>query len=309
MKYARDITGLVGHTPLVRLNKVVDTGGNLVLAKLEQFNPCGSLKDRAALSMVDEAEQSGKLKPGGMIVEATSGNTGIALAFIAAARGYSLVVVMPDSMSVERQKLIGLFGGTVVLTPAHLGMQGSIDRAQKLIKESNNAFLVGQFDNPANPLAHEEHTAEEIFADTDGKVDVVVAGVGTGGTITGIAKRLKQRRPSVKIVAVEPAGSAVLSGREPGPHMIQGIGAGFVPEIMDVDLVDHIVPVSDEEALGWAKKLVTKEGILAGISSGAAACATHKFLARHKPDRATVVAVFPDTGERYLTLSAFAGRR
>lgn len=308
MKYAQDITQLVGNTPLVRLNNVIEAGSNLMLAKLEQFNPCGSVKDRPALSMIEDAEKHGRLKQGGTIIEATSGNTGIALAFIAAARGYRLIVVMPDSMSFERQKLFILFGARVELTQAHLGMQGAIDRAERLRDETPGSIIVGQFDNPANPQAHECTTAQEILDDTDGKVDVVVAGVGTGGTITGVARRLKKEKPSVMMVAVEPSGSSVLSGDAPGPHMIQGIGAGFVPSIMDMSLVDQTVKVSDAEAFLWVRNVIRTEGILVGISSGAALCGADKYLRSGKLEDKVVVVIFPDTGERYLSVSGFASQ-
>lgn len=306
MRYAEDITALIGNTPLVRINRVLAPGTNTVLAKLEQFNPCGSVKDRPALSMIVDAEKQGKLRKGGTIIEATSGNTGIALAFIAAARGYRLIVTMPDSMSRERQKLFVLFGARVELTQAHLGMQGAIDRARELHEKIPDSISIAQFDNPANPRAHESTTAREILADTDGKVDVVVAGVGTGGTITGLARGLKKENSAIQIVAAEPAGSSVLSGGSPGPHMIQGIGAGFVPAILDQSLVNETVTVTDNEAFQWARRIIREEGILCGISSGAALCATDKYLREKKAEKKVVVVILPDTGERYLSVTGFA---
>lgn len=302
MRYANDITGLVGRTPMVALSRLFGKG-NRVLAKLEQYNPCGSVKDRAALAMIQSAVEKGELRPGGTIIEATSGNTGIALAFIAAVRGYSLIVVMPDSMSIERRKLLAFFGAAVELTPAHLGMEGAIKKAGELHASLQDSFLVRQFDNPSNAAVHEDTTANEILQDTDGKVDVVVAGVGTGGTITGIARKVKKERPKARVVAVEPAACAALSGQPAGPHVIQGIGAGFVPSIMDRDLVDDIITVTDDEALQWMGRIVRQEGILAGISSGAAACGTDKYIKKHGLQGDTIVTVFPDTGERYLSIT------
>lgn len=305
MKYANDITELIGRTPLVKLNKLFSGNGNTVLAKLEQFNPCASVKDRAAFSMILDAERKGRLMPGGTIIEATSGNTGIALAFIAAVKGYTLIVIMPESMSIERRRLLAAFGARVELSPAHLGMKGAIDLAAKLNKEISGSFVVGQFDNPANAAIHEATTGQEIIADTDGKIDLFVAGVGTGGTITGVARSLKRHNSKIKIVAAEPIGSAVLSGHTCGPHMIQGIGAGFVPSIVDKSLIDEVITVADDEALTWTRDLIRKEGILAGISSGAAACAVGKYIKKHNVSGSTIVVVFPDTGERYLSLPMF----
>ncbi len=305
MKFARDITQLIGHTPMVRLNRLYGDKQNTVLAKLEQFNPCASVKDRAALSIIEDAEKKGRLKSGGTIIEATSGNTGIALAFIATVKGYSLIVVMPESMSIERRRLLAAFGARVELSPAHLGMKGAIDLARQLHKKIKGSLVAGQFDNQANPAIHETTTAEEILSDTDGKVDVLVAGVGTGGTITGVARRLKRHNSSIRIVAAEPTGSAVLSGRGCGPHMIQGIGAGFVPSIVDKNLIDEVVTVTDDEALSWTREVIRKEGVLAGISSGAAACAAGKYIKKHDLSGAIVVVIFPDSGERYLSVPMF----
>lgn len=307
MKYAKDITELVGVTPLVSLDRILGNSRNRVFAKLEQYNPCGSVKDRAALAMIEDAVEQGKLKPEGTIIEATSGNTGIALAFIAAARSYRLIVVMPDSMSVERRKLLGLFGAELELTPAHLGMEGAIRKAEELHASIPDSCLVRQFDNAANAEVHEKTTAVEILEDTDEKVDVIVAGVGTGGTITGVARKIKQIKPEVKIIAVEPSNCAALSGKLPGPHVIQGIGAGFVPSIMERELVDEVVTVTDDEAIEWMHRIVREEGILSGISSGAAACATEKYIRYAGLEGATIVTIFPDTGERYLSIGMVAG--
>ena len=302
MRYAEDITGLVGRTPLVALNRLFGSG-NRVLAKLEQYNPCGSVKDRAALAMIDSAVERGELVPYGTIIEATSGNTGIALAFIAAVRKYRLIVVMPDSMSIERRKLLAFFGAGTELTPAHLGMEGAIAKAEELHASLQGSFLVRQFDNPSNAEVHENTTANEILQDTDGGVNAIVAGVGTGGTITGIARKVKKELPSVKIVAVEPANCAALSGEPPGPHAIQGIGAGFIPSIVDRELIDEVVTVTDEDAMQWMQRVVLQEGILAGISSGAAACGTAAYIKNKGIQDSTIVTLFPDTGERYLSIT------
>jgi cysteine synthase len=306
VRIADDITKLIGHTPLVRLNKIIDSGSNLIAAKLEQFNPCSSVKDRPAISMIEDAERRGLLRPGATIIEATSGNTGIALAFIAAARGYPLIITMPDSMSVERRNLLKLFGVQLELTPAHLGMRGAIDRALEIKQKTNGAFLVSQFDNHANPAIHEETTAEEIWADTDGKVDIVVCGVGTGGTLTGVGRKLKARKPSVQMIAVEPAASAVLSGASCGAHVIQGIGAGFVPSVLDRKCIDTIVKVTNEMAFAFTRELIRREGILAGLSSGAVSAGTAQYLKAHPEVQSScIVLIFPDSGERYSSLPGF----
>lgn len=306
MRIAEDITKLIGHTPLVRLNKIIDSDSNLIAAKLEQFNPCSSVKDRPAISMIEDAERRGLLLPGATIIEATSGNTGIALAFIAAARGYPLIITMPDSMSVERRNLLKLFGVQLELTPAHLGMRGAIDRALEIKQKTQGAFLVSQFDNPANPTIHEETTAEEIWADTDGKVDIVVCGVGTGGTLTGVGRKLKARKPSVQMIAVEPAASAVLSGASCGAHVIQGIGAGFVPSVLDRSCIDAIVKVTNEMAFTFTRELIRREGILAGLSSGAVLAGTAQYLKAHPEVQSScIVLIFPDSGERYSSLPGF----
>jgi len=306
VRIAEDITKLIGHTPLVRLNRVIDAGSNLISAKLEFFNPCSSIKDRPALGMINEAEKQGLLKPGATIVEATSGNTGIGLAFIAAARGYRIIIVMPESMSIERKNLLKLFGVQVELTPARHGMKGSIERAVEIKKKIKGSFLISQFDNPANPAIHEATTAEEIWADTDGKVDIVICGVGTGGTLTGVGRKLKALKASIKMIAVEPASSAVLSGDTCGAHSIQGIGAGFIPSILEKKYIDAIVKVTNEDAFSFARELIRSEGILAGLSSGAVAAGTVQYLkANPEIQSSNIVLIFPDSGERYLSLSGF----
>jgi cysteine synthase A len=305
MKIADDITKLVGNTPLVRLNRIVSGLGATVAVKLEFFNPASSIKDRIGVAMIDAAEKAGKVKPGTVIIEPTSGNTGVALAFVCASRGYRLILTMPDTMSLERRSLLAALGAELVLTPGTEGMNGAIGKAEQLVKSTPNAFMPQQFKNPANPEAHRKTTAEEIWADTDGKVDVVVAGVGTGGTLTGIAEALKPRKPGLRIVAVEPAESPVLSGGKPGPHKIQGIGAGFVPEVFRPDLVDEIVQVSGTDAFATAKRLAREEGILGGISSGAAAWAALSVARKPGMEGRLVVAILPDTGERYLTTGLF----
>lgn len=305
MRIAEDITKLIGRTPLVRLNRVIDAGSNLISAKLEFFNPCSSIKDRPALGMINEAEKQGLLKSGATIIEATSGNTGIGLAFIAAARGYPLIIVMPESMSIERKNLLKLFGVQVELTPARHGMKGSIERAREIKKKIKGSFLVNQFDNPANPAIHEATTAEEIWADTDGKVDIVICGVGTGGTLTGVGRKLKALKASIKMIAVEPASSAVLSGDACGAHSIQGIGAGFIPSILK-KYIDAIVKVTNEDAFSFARDLIRSEGILAGLSSGAVAAGAAQYLKTNPQIQSSnIVLIFPDSGERYLSLSGF----
>jgi len=306
VRIAEDITKLIGHTPSVRLNRVLNTGSNLVSAKLEFFNPCASIKDRPALGMINDAEKQGVLKSGGTIIEATSGNTGIGLAFIAAARGYPIIIVMPESMSTERKNLLKLFGVQVELTPARHGMKGAIERAREIKKKIKGSFLVNQFDNPANPAVHEATTAEEIWEDTDGKVDIVLCGVGTGGTITGVGRKLKAYKASIKMIAVEPASSAVLSGDACGAHSIQGIGAGFVPSILEKKYIDAIVKVTNEDAFRFARELTRLEGILAGLSSGAVTAGANQYLKAHpEVQSSNIVLIFPDSGERYLSLSAF----
>jgi len=305
MRYFEEISATVGGTPLLRLRRMEGSESALVLAKLEFFNPSSSVKDRIAVNMVDAAERSGALKPGGTIIEPTSGNTGLGLAMVAASRGYKLIIAMPETMSVERRLLMEHFGAQIILTPGAEGMTGSVKKALELLKETPGAFMPQQFENPANPEAHEKTTAEEIWRDTDGKVDVFVAGVGTGGTLTGVGKVLKARKPGVKIVAVEPKSSAVLSGCPAGRHGIQGIGAGFVPDILDRRLIDEIVQVSDEDALVAAKALARKEGVLCGISSGANVHAALQLAKRPAFKGMNIVAIVCDTGERYLSTSLF----
>ncbi|MFO8013522.1 MAG: cysteine synthase A [Phycisphaerae bacterium] len=296
-----DITQTIGRTPLVRLRRVTDGAGGEVLAKIEAFNPCASVKDRIAVAMVDAAEAQGHLAEGGVLVEPTSGNTGVGLAFVAAARGYRLILTMPDTMSMERRHLLRIFGAELVLTPGAEGMPGAIRKAEEILHDTPGAFLPQQFRNPANPGIHRETTAEEIWNDTDGNVDVFVAGVGTGGTITGVGEVLKDRKPAVRIVAVEPEESPVLSGGDSGPHKIQGIGAGFVPQVLKTDLLDEVVQVTSDEARTMARRLVREEGILAGISCGAAVQAAVEVARRPENRGRQIVTVLPDTGERYLS--------
>jgi cysteine synthase A len=300
MHIADSLIDLVGGTPLVWLKGVVAPSGARVAAKLEFFNPAHSVKDRTGLAMVLAAERERRLRPGVTIVEPTSGNTGVALAWIAAVRGYRLILTMPESMSVERRKILGLLGAELVLTPAALGMDGAVRKAQEIAGELPQAFVPQQFNNPANPQIHRETTAEEIWKDTAGKVDIFVGGVGTGGTITGVGEALKARKPSVRVVAVEPASSPVLSGGAPGPHMIQGIGAGFIPAVYNREVVDEIVTVTNDDALGMVKRMAREEGILAGISSAAAAVAAIEIAGRPENAGKLLVVLFPDLAERYL---------
>ena len=302
---AVDITETIGNTPLVRLNRVTTGVGAEVVAKLESFNPLHSVKDRIGVAMITDAEASGKLKPGATIVEPTSGNTGIALAFTAAARGYHLILTMPETFSVERRQLLAILGAEIVLTPGGEGMGGAIRRAQEIADANPGYFMPQQFKNPANPEIHRLTTADEIWRDTGGKVDALVAGVGTGGTITGVAEELKKRKPSFKAFAVEPSASPVLSGGKPGPHKIQGIGAGFVPQVLRTDLIDEIIRVSNENAGIMARRLAREEGILAGISSGAATWAAVEIGKRSEMKGKLIVVVLPDTGERYLSTWLF----
>lgn len=305
MNIYEDITKTVGRTPLVRLNKLTKGLGATVLVKLESRNPLGSVKDRIGVAMIDAAEKAGLIKPETVIIEPTSGNTGIALAFVAAARGYKLVLVMPETMSIERRKLFKILGAEVVLTPGEKGMRGAVDHAEALAKETPNSFVPQQFKNAANPDAHRRTTAEEVWSDTDGKVDFLVAGVGTGGTITGVAEVIKARKPSFKAVAVEPVDSPVLSGGKPGPHKIQGIGAGFVPDVLRKDLLDEVIKIESPEAGAMARRLAKEEGILAGISSGANVAAALKVAARPENAGKLIVTVVCDTGERYLSTWLF----
>ena len=302
---ARDSTELIGNTPLVRLNRITEGTGAEVLAKLESFNPVGSVKDRIGVAMIVAAEAKGLIKKDTVVIEPTSGNTGVALAFACAARGYKLILTMPDTMSVERRQLLSIFGAEVVLTPGAEGMPGAIKKAEQLTAENPNSFMPQQFKNPANPEIHRITTAEEIWRDTNGKVAILVSGVGTGGTITGVAEVLKARKPEFKAIAVEPADSPVLSGGKPGPHKIQGIGAGFVPEVLRTDLIDEIIKVTNENAGMITRRLAKEEGILSGISSGAATWAALEVAKRPESRGKLIVVILPDTGERYLSTWLF----
>jgi len=304
-RIANDVTELVGGTPLVRLNRMAKGAGATVLVKLESFNPCSSVKDRIGVAMIDAAERDGLLSAGTVFVEPTSGNTGVGLAFVCAARGYRLVLTMPDTMSAERRKLLAAFGAELVLTPGAEGMRGAITKAEELVAARPGHVMLQQFANPANPAAHRAHTAEEIWRDTDGAVDIVVAGVGTGGTITGIAEALKPRKASLRTVAVEPSDSPVLSGGAPGPHKIQGIGAGFVPSVLRRELVDEVIRVGHEDAGTTARRMARAEGLLVGISSGAAVFAAIEVARRAENAGKTIVVIAPDTGERYLSTWLF----
>ena len=298
---------LIGHTPLLELTHLEKAEGlkTKILAKLEYFNPAGSAKDRVAKAMIDDAEAKGLLKEGSVIIEPTSGNTGIGLAAVAAARGYRTIIVMPETMSVERRQLMKAYGAELVLTEGAKGMSGAIAKAEQLAKEIPGGFVAGQFVNPANPEAHRQTTGPEIWEDTDGKVDIFVAGVGTGGTITGVGEYLKSKNPNVKIVAVEPAGSPVLSGGKPGPHKLQGIGAGFVPQVLNTSVYDEIIPVENEDAFQTSRRIGSTEGVLVGISSGAAAWAAQQLAKRPENEGKTIVALLPDTGDRYLSTELF----
>ncbi len=302
---AKDSAELIGNTPLVRLNRITEGVGAEVVAKLEFFNPLGSVKDRIGVSMIVDAEEKGLINKGTVIVEPTSGNTGVALAFVCAARGYKLILTMPDTMSLERRQLLSVFGAELVLTPGAEGMPGAVRKAEQLVAENPTCFMPQQFKSPANPEVHRLTTAEEIWRDTDGKVDILVSGVGTGGTITGVAEVIKKRKPEFMTIAVEPADSPVLSGGKPGSHKIQGIGAGFVPDVLRMDLVDEVITVSNEDAGIMTRRLAREEGLLAGISSGAAVWAALEVARRPENEGKLIVVILPDTGERYLSTWLF----
>ncbi len=305
MKIIDDITGTIGNTPLVKIKKLSFGTAEAVLAKLEAFNPLSSVKDRIGIAMIEDAENRGLLNRDTTIIEPTSGNTGIALAFVCASRSYKLILTMPESMSIERRKLLKIFGAEVVLTPASNGMSGAVEKARELASMYPNSYMPQQFSNPANPEIHRRTTAQEILRDTDGKVDYFVAGIGTGGTITGVGEVLKEKIPDIKIIGVEPRNSAVLSGGKPGPHKIQGIGAGFVPEVLNREIIDEIIKVDEDDAGITARNLAQEEGILAGISSGAAMWAAIEVASRKESRDKTIVVVLPDSGERYLSTWLF----
>jgi len=304
-KIFSDITKTTGNTPLVRLNRITEGLGATVLAKIESFNPLSSVKDRIGVAMIEDAEKRGVLKKGTTIIEPTSGNTGVSLAFVAAAKGYKLILAMPDTMSIERRQLLAIFGAQLVLTPGVEGMKGAVKKAEDLVRETPNAIMLQQFNNPANPEIHRKTTAEELWNDTDGKIDILVAGVGTGGTITGVSEVIKKRKPGFKAIAVEPDASPVLSGGAPGSHKIQGIGAGFIPQVLNTGIIDEVILVTNDNSGETARRLARLEGILAGISSGAALWAALEVAKRKENKGKAIVVILPDTGERYLTTWLF----
>lgn len=305
MRIADNITHLIGNTPMVWLNRIAEGSLAGIAAKLESFNPMSSVKDRIGYAMIEDGEKKGLIKEGTTIIEPTSGNTGIALAYVCAVKGYRLLLTMPDTMSVERRNLLKALGAELVLTPGTAGMKGAVEEAERLHQETPDSFVPNQFDNPANPDIHYRTTAKEIWSDTDGRIDILVAGVGTGGTITGVAGALKKKKPGLVSIAVEPSDSPVLSGGKPGPHKIQGIGAGFVPGILDTGLIDEIIRVKSEDAVSFSRKMAMEEGIFAGISSGAAAWAAVEVGKRNKNKDKLIVVILPDTGERYLSTDLF----
>ena len=306
MRIVDDITSLIGKTPLVWLKSINNECGVKIAAKLEFFNPGSSIKDRIALSMIESAERDGLLKSGMTVVEPTSGNTGIGLALVSAVKGYKLILIMPESMSLERRKLLKYIGAKIILTPAEKGMSGAIEEAKRIVKEKRGTFMPQQFKNPANPQIHRVTTGEEVWSDTEGKVDIFIAGVGTGGTVTGAGEILKSHNPGIKVIAVEPAQSAVLSGENAGPHKIQGIGAGFIPDVLNTDIIDEVIKVKDEAAMDMARRLASDEGILCGISSGAAVWAALNMAKREGNNKKLIVVIIPDTAERYLSTELFS---
>ena len=304
-KIYENIIETIGNTPLVKINKIAGDSKAIILAKIESFNPLSSVKDRIGIAMIEEAEKEGKINKDTVIIEPTSGNTGVSLAFVCATKGYKLILTMPETMSIERRQLLKIFGAELVLTEGAKGMRGAVEKANELAAATKNSFVPQQFNNPANPGIHRKTTAVEILNDTDGKVDIFVAGVGTGGTITGVGEVLKKQNPDIKVVAVEPKASAILSGEMPGPHKIQGIGAGFIPEILNINVIDEIIKVSNEDAGEIARRLAKEEGILAGISSGAALWAAIEIGKRKENEGKTIVVILPDSGERYLSTWLF----